>query len=185
MVQIFCRLVVIAAIISGGGLAAQGGVAWNQFNEVEYNGIQRNVLKLSLGPSFENPSPQAVTLLSGRFQYLINDYFGIRGETGIPLASKIQNYGYLPLTLGGDVHLFPRSMFDIYLGGDGGFLYVDIPQRGNGWFSRTSLHVGLSFYFWGVFFLEGEVRYNVQHFAGNPASNLSALGYNAQIGFYF
>lgn len=165
-------------------LLAQDG-RFNQFGEEEYNGIQRKVLKLSLGYGQENPPEDKVGLLLGRFEYLVTDYFGVRGEAGYPVTVPLADYWYIPLTLGGNIHIFPRSPVDVYLGADGGFVYLNIPNWGEGLFSRTSFHSGLSWYFWGVFFLEAELRYNIQHFARNNPKNLSSVGWNVQMGFYF
>ncbi|MCS6983803.1 MAG: hypothetical protein NZM25_01575 [Leptospiraceae bacterium] len=166
------------------GLLAAQDVRYNQFQEAEYNGIQRHVLKLSLGYGEERSSTGNFGLLLGRFQYLVTDFFAIRGETGYAMASP-QGTTYIPFTLGGDLHILPRSALDIYLGGDGGFLYIDYPVAGNGVFARTSLHGGVTFYFWGAFFLDVEARYNVQHFARSVVYDLSGLGWNVHVGFYF
>ncbi|MCB1200976.1 MAG: hypothetical protein KDK41_10050 [Leptospiraceae bacterium] len=159
---------------------------WNQFNEEHHDGYQDEHLKLSAGSWIQQAGDaNSITLLSGRFEYFTNNYFGFRGETAIPLSSSPSGFSYFPLALGLSIHMFPRSMFDFYFGGDSGFVNITLPNAPSGWFARTSLHTGLSFYFWGSFFIEYELRYAMVHYAKTIPLDMSGLGHSIHIGFYF
>lgn len=179
------KSLLIIAFFSVVPLAAEKQIPWNQFNETHLNGFSEGMLKLSAGTLTDYTDGHENWLMAGRFEYLFSDHFGMRGEAATTLSSELPDFTYNILSLGMNFHIFPRSAYDIYFGGAGGFSYISPLKQSGEWFSRTAVYLGAGYYFWGLFFLEAEGRYTIQHYAGDSARNLSGPGYSLQIGFYF
>ncbi|MBN8220518.1 MAG: hypothetical protein J0L53_06315 [Spirochaetes bacterium] len=159
-------------------------VAPNQQGMNANDGFQANNLKLGLGWSQENQSAARAQLLQGSFEFFLSDRFGIRGNAGIPLSTAVSDMKYYPFMMGGAFHLFPRFWFDLYLGADAGFVHIAAPNLPASWSTRVTPVVGVTLYYWGVFFLEGEAGYSVLQYAKDSALDLSAPTFRVRMGFY-
>lgn len=159
-------------------------LAPNQMGIESNDGIQVNNLKLGLGWSQENHDVARAHLMQGSFEFMLTDRFSVRGNTGIPLSTAITDFKYYPLMMGGALHLFPRSWFDFYLGADAGFVHIASPTLPASWSTRVTPVVGVTIYYMGVFFIEGEAGYNILQYANQSAIDLSAPTYRVRMGFY-
>lgn len=190
MRKIIVNLLLTVSLV-GTGVYGQDTVQvqdnWNQMDNAVKDGYHSDQLKLSMGWLQQKVrEDESVSLWSGRFEYMTNNYFGFRGETAIPISSTIDEFSYFPLALGLSIHVLPNSPVDVYFGGDSGYVNLKLPNTESDWFARTSLHAGITYYFLGVFFLEYEARFDVLHYAkDNIAANLSGLGHNFHMGIYF
>jgi hypothetical protein len=171
--------------IGKAGTEQEKNAAWNQYSEDFINGFHRGTIKLSMGYSMENPASHQVHLFATRFEYLLTDHFGLKGDWGIAIKAKESGYQFIPATLGGAIHLFPRSAFDLYVGGIGGYAYIAPPGEPAGIYARTGAYVGMGIYYLGMFFIELEGRYCITHYSDKIHQNLSSPVYNFQMGFYF
>lgn len=159
-------------------------VAPNQMSSEFNDGIQQNNLKLSLGWSQENQSLYRTHMVQGQFEFFATDRLSIRGNSGIPLSVAISETKYFPFMMGGAFHLFPRNWIDFYLGADAGFVHIATAVLPATWSTRVTPVVGVTLYYWGVFFLEGEAGYNILQYAKDTAIDMSAPTYRVRMGFY-
>ncbi len=159
-------------------------LAPNQLGIESNDGIQANNLKLALGWSQENHEAARAHLVQGAFEFLLTDRFSVRGNAGIPLSTAVTEFKYYPFMMGGALHLFPRNWFDLYLGADAGFVHIASPVLPASWSTRVTPVVGITIYYMGVFFIEGEAGYNILQYANQSAIDLSAPTYRARMGFY-
>lgn len=175
------RLYLAAILLACTPLAA---VAPNQMGSDFNDGIQQNNLKLGLGWSQENQDNLRVHLLQGQFEFFMTDRLSLRGNAGVPVSSAVSEMKYYPFMLGGALHLFPRSWFDFYIGADAGFVHIGTGVLPASWSTRVTPVTGVSLYFWGAFFVEGEAGYNVLQYAKDVAIDMSAMTYRVRMGFY-
>jgi len=159
-------------------------LAPNQVDTLSNDGIQQYNLKMGLGWSQENHTSTRVHLLQGSFEFMMNDRFSVRGNSGIPLSSTMSEMKYYPFMLGGAFHIFPRSWFDLYLGADAGFVHIGSASLAASWSTRVTPVVGMTLYFWGAFYIEGEAGYNILQYAKDIPLDLSAPTYRIRTGFY-
>lgn len=159
-------------------------VAPNQQGIFSNDGAQQNNLKLGLGWSQENQSVARVQLLQGAFDFFVTDRLSVRGNAAIPISTTVTDMKYYPLMMGGALHLFPRFWFDFYLGADAGFVHIASPNLPASWSTRVTPVVGITLYYWGVFFLEGEAGYNILQYAKDTAIDFSAPTFRVRMGFY-
>jgi hypothetical protein len=170
--------------IGAAGTEKEKNAAWNQYSEDFPNGFERGTIKLSMGYSMENPASHRAQLFATRFEYLLTDHFGLKGDLGYALVTKDAGYKFIPATLGGAIHLFPRSVFDLYVGGIGGYAYIQPKGESAGLFARTGAYVGCGVYYLGMFFIELEGRYCVTQYSKRINQNLNSPTINFQLGFY-
>lgn len=173
-----CWFAILAAVQ---GLAA---VAPNQLGNDLNDGVQQYNLKLGLGWAQENQSNYRAHLLQGSFEFLATDRIGIRGNAGVPLSTTPTDLKYYPLTMGMALHLLPRYWVDVYLGADAGFVHIGANSLPASWTARVTPVLGVTLYYWGAFFAEGEVGYSVQQYARDAAIDFSAPTFRARLGFY-
>jgi hypothetical protein len=159
-------------------------LAPNQVDTLSNDGIQQYNLKMGLGWSQENHTQARVHLLQGSFEFMMNDRFSMRGNSGIPLSSAMSEMKYYPFMLGGAFHFFPRSWFDFYLGADAGFVHIGSASLAASWSTRVTPVAGVTLYFWGAFYIEGEAGYNILQYAKDIPLDLSAPTFRIRTGFY-
>lgn len=165
-------------------MAHLAAVAPNQQGVFSNDGVQAYNLKLGIGWSQENQSAQRAHLVQGAFEFMLSDRFGVRGNAGIPLSTAVSDMKYYPFMMGGAFHLFPRFWLDLYVGADAGFVHIGAPQLPASWSTRVTPVVGITLYYWGVFYLEGEAGYSVLQYAKDTAIDLSAPTFRIRMGFY-
>ncbi|MBV6493016.1 MAG: hypothetical protein LDLANPLL_01023 [Turneriella sp.] len=177
------KIISIALLLfSVNSLAA---IASNQQGTNANDGIQESNLKLGLAWYRENPPKYETHLLQGTFEFMLKDRIGVRGSAGVPLSKVITNMEYYPFSLGAAFHLFPRFWFDIYLGAESGFVYLKSSTLSQNWSPKITAFTGITLYYWGIFFVEGEVGYSVIQYAKDIPLDLSAPTYRIRMGFYF
>lgn len=159
-------------------------VAPNQQSADFNDGVQENNLKLGLGWSQENSSVYRAHALMGQFEFMLSDRFSVRGNAALPLSTAVSEMKYYPFMLGGAVHLLPRYWLDFYVGADAGFVHIATASLPATWSTRVTPVVGVTLYYWGVFFLEGEAAYNILQYAKDTAIDMSAPSYRVRMGFY-
>jgi hypothetical protein len=159
-------------------------VAPNQMGNDSNDGFQQHNLKLGMGWAMENHTEYRANLLQGAFEYFATDHLAIRGNAGIGLSTAVKNMDYYPFMLGGAIHLFPRYWVDVYLGADAGFVYISAPSLPSTWSTRVTPVAGVTLYFWGAFYLEGEAGYSVLQYARDVAVDMSAPTFRIRTGFY-
>lgn len=159
-------------------------IAPNQLGDDFNDGIQQSNLKLGIGWSQENHENLRAHLLQGQFEFFMSDRLSLRGNAGVPLSTAVAETKYYPFMLGGAFHVLPRSPLDFYIGADAGFVHIATATLPASWSTRVTPIVGVTFYYWGAFFLEAEAGYNVLQYAKDVALDLSAPTYRARLGFY-
>ncbi len=132
---------------------------WNQWNISPVTGISEGMLKLAIGGMYTQPTGATTISVVTEFEYMMSDIFGLTGELGVPISTSSDDTSDWPGMLGGNLHLFPRSNFDVYLGGKGGFHYLRPKGLIEKLVPTTQLHVGFTLYFWGAWFMQAEGGY--------------------------
>jgi len=159
-------------------------VAPNQ-QGVDFNdGVQAMNLKLGIGWAQENQSPYRAHLVQGNFEFMATDRLGIRGNSGIPVSTTPTDLKFYPLMMGMAIHILPRSWFDVYLGADAGFVHIAATGLAANWSPRVVPVVGVTLYFWGAFYVEGEAGYSILQYARDTGVDFSAPTFRVRTGFY-
>ncbi|MBS0618318.1 MAG: hypothetical protein JSR44_09030 [Spirochaetes bacterium] len=161
-------------------------LAPNQQSDDFNDGVQQYNLKLGLGWAQDNQAPYRVQALMGSFDFMATDRLSIRGNSALPLSTATGDMKFYPFMLGGALHLLPRYWLDLYVGADAGFVYISSPSANlaPSWSTQVTPLVGVTLYYWGVFYLEGEAGYNVMQYANSAPIDMSAPTFRVRMGFY-
>lgn len=174
------RFLAIATLL----LSQLHAVAPNQMGLESNDGVMAGNVKLGMGWSMENHTAYRTHLLQGTLEFFPVDRISVRGSTGLPLSTALNDMKFFPFMMGGLIHLFPRYWFDIHIGAEAGFVHIGSAQLPANWSTRVTPVVGMTLYFWGAFYLEGEAGYSVLQYAKDTAVDLSAPVFRVRMGLY-
>jgi hypothetical protein len=177
----FSLLIVGLACLTSAAIAAP-----NQMGTDTNDGVQAYNLKLGLGWAQENQSAYRAHMIQGSFEFMATDRLGLRGNSGIPISTEVKDMKFYPLSMGMAIHILPRHWFDVFVGADAGFVHIGAvnPNLPASWSTRITPVVGVTVYFWGVFYLEGEAGYSILQYAKDTAVDMSSPTFRVRMGFY-
>jgi hypothetical protein len=120
--------------------------------------------------------------IAGDFEHMLRDHVGLVGRAAVP----VDGAWVAPAALGLRFHLLPLSPFDPYVGGSGGVAWLRAPGHAARIDPTISGEAGFRFYYFGLFFLDAGVRYDVVRYAApSGAFDLSGLVVGGRTGVYF
>lgn len=177
------RSLLAGLFLTAGAITAQATI--DQTSAEVNDGMKAFNTKLSLGGAAQNPPAQSVTLMTGSFEFMATDYFGIRSMAGIPISTVVSDLKYWSLSGGFAAHFLPRTWFDPFVAADLSLVHINVPGFSPQWTSAVTPIAGFTIYFFGMMFLEAEGGYTFLQYAGGTSVDLSAVTYRFRGGLYF
>jgi hypothetical protein len=155
---------------------------WSQWSTPAVSGVGQGATKLGIGVDWAHVPGDHSLRLAGDFEHMLRDRIGLVGRAALP----IDGAWVAPATLGLRFHLLPLSPLDPYVGGGGGLAWMRFPGRDARIDPTIDAEAGLTFHYWGLFYLEAGVRYDlVRYSAPDAGADLSGLVVGGRSGVYF
>ncbi len=171
-----------AATVLALAVPARAGESWSQWSTPAVSGVGQGATKLGAGIDWAHVPDGHSLQIAGDFEHMLRDHVGLVGRAAVP----VDGAWIAPATLGLRLHLLPLSPFDPFLGGSGGVAWLRAPGKDARVDPTIDGEAGFTFYYFGLFYLEAAVRYDVLRYAApSGAFDLSGLVIGGRTGVYF
>ena len=162
---------------------ARATESWNQWDDAAAPGVARGAVKLAIGVDLQSVAGgDDVLRVAIEGEHLLRDHWGLFVNAAVPVSGS----NVAPLLAGVRFHLLPKTWLDPFLGAAGGVARITVGDRDARVDPMVSAQAGAAVYYFGLFFVQAEARYDVARYAAaDGAIDRSGVGVDGKLGVYF